>query len=164
MYFPLPEVEWVGYLFGLGSFRFAIAPAIAISMAEPDTAILLPTSHFALMDCAKTVPIFAVGLRAISTGSGASAIASRLARGEACIHERGAAVLLKKRDRSIGFIQKLQASIAAQRQLALEAFRSDIPGVPGGRSLGELGIELGGIVRSHFVFLFLGVKIFIGWI
>ena len=59
-------------------------------------------------------------------------------------------VILEPVQGCVGFFQQVLAGISAQGELADEAVRGDVPGIPGSRGFGHQGVAFEGSVFGHF--------------
>ena len=141
----LPEWEWIDPLLAL-----AVAPAVIGLMAEPDSSILLPAFHLALMDRTPAgvglivmIVIVVIHLASLVAGD-------ILAIVEAIILTGQELVILEPVEGCIGFFQQVLAGISPQGELADEAVGGDVPGIPGCRGFGHQGVAFEGSVFGHF--------------
>ena len=58
--------------------------------------------------------------------------------------------ILQEGNRAVRLIQDFLPALAAQGQLAFEAFRGDVAGIPGSRSFRTQDFRIWGVEGSHF--------------
>ncbi len=141
----LPKWEWVYPLLALAG-----APAVIGVMAEPDAAVLLPALHLALVDRAPVGGGLIVMIVIVVIHFAILVIGDILLVMEAVILAGQELVILEPVQGCIGFFEQVLAGVPPQGELADEAVRGDIPGIPGCRGFGHQGIAFEGSVFGHF--------------
>jgi hypothetical protein len=131
---------------------FAGTPLAVHFVGVPDATILLPALHLAFVDVAPgwvVVVAIAVALRLAVLGLAGLVLGLAGARPEGVRRT----TILEQVGGSVGrFLQQFRAVLPSQGNLALEAIRVDVAGVPGGWRFAEcqlaecLAIGLGGLI------------------
>jgi hypothetical protein len=141
----LPEWGWFYALLTL-----AAAPAVIQLVAEPDSAVLFPAFHLALMDRAPVGHGLIVMIVIVVIHLAVLVIGDILAVMEAVVLAGQELVILEPVQGSIGFFQQILAGITPQGELADEAVGRDIAGIPRCRGFGHQGVALEGSIFGHF--------------
>jgi hypothetical protein len=126
------------------------APGAIGIVAEPDTAILLPAFHLALVDRTPTWGGMIVMIVIVVIHPAILLIGDILLVMEAVVLAGYELVILEPVQGCIGFFQQVLTGISAQGELANEAVGCDVPGIPGSRSFRHQSVAFEGSFIGHF--------------